>query len=190
MSLFTRTASLPLIIHAGATALAFAAFQGAKSVLDASYAASNHPVDYATGQTTFDAARIKGFYAHMQDLGTLDIYVRTQIIDFAFIGAVMVLGLLLGTLVARLGRKGGYGRRLGFVAAGLAMTGACMDAAENLVSFVMLANPQGFADVLALPYSAFASVKFAMLTLAMLSVLASIIAGLAERAFARLRPAT
>jgi hypothetical protein len=49
-----------------------------------------------------------------------------------------------------------------------------MDALENLTSFVMLADPQGFADLLALPYSGFAVVKFALITAGMAAVLISL----------------
>ena len=176
-----------LSLHLAATAAAIGLFAFVKPRLDAAYAASRHPVDFATGQTTFDGQRIKGFYAVMQEAGTLDIYVKTQIIDFAFITAVALLGLTLGTLVARLGPNGGWGRRLGLWAAITAIAGAAMDACENLVSFVMLADPQGFPDWLALPYSGFASAKFALLTLAMALLLASLLAGGVERLLRRPR---
>ena len=39
---------------------------------------------------------------------------------------------------------------------------AIMDALENLVSFLMLTNPTGFADWLIYPYSSFAVAKFAL----------------------------
>jgi hypothetical protein len=175
MNFLNRFANLPLILHGGMTLAAIGAFQAVRLRLDASYAASGHPVDYATGQTTFDADKIKGFYAHMQELGTLDIYLRTQIIDFGFIAMMMVFGLCQGTLVARAGAKGSWGRRLGFWAAILAVTGASFDVAENLVSFVMLADPQDFAGWLALPYSGFAAAKFICLTAAMALVPLSLI---------------
>lgn len=57
-------------------------------------------MDYATGQLAFDATRIEGYYATMQAAGTLEVYWRTQILDFGFIASVMALGLLLGTLAA------------------------------------------------------------------------------------------
>lgn len=178
MTFLNRVTQLPLILHVGMTLAAFGAFQAVRLRLDASYAASGHPVDYATGQTTFDAERIKGFYAHMQDLGTLDIYLRTQIIDFGFIAMMMAFGLCLGTLVARAGADGSWGRRIGFLAAVLAVTGASFDVLENLVSFVMLADPQDFPAWLALPYSGFAVAKFICLTAAMGLVPVSLITSL------------
>jgi hypothetical protein len=169
-----RMLGLPLWLHGGLAGGAFVAFQVVKAALDASYAASGHPVDYATGQLAFDADRIEGYYATMQAAGTLDVYVRTQIIDFGFIACVMALGLLLGTLVARLGRPGSLGRRVALVAAGLAVLGAGFDAAENLLSFVMLARPDAIAQPVALAYSTAAAVKFGLLTLAMAALLAAL----------------
>jgi hypothetical protein len=168
--------SLPIWAHAALTAGAFVGFQRAKAALDASYAASRHPVDYATGQTGFDAEKIKGYYAHMQGEGTLDIYVRTQQIDFGFLVLLGLTGLLLGTLVARAGRSDSWGRKIGCLAGLSFVLGAMMDASENLVSFVMLADPQGFAAWLALPYSGFAVVKFVLITAGMAGILISLAA--------------
>ncbi len=65
------------------------------------------------------------------------------------------------------------------------MAGAICDAVENLISFVMLANPQGFADWIAPPYSGFAVVKFAMITAAMLALIVSAVLILAGRVVKR-----
>ena len=183
--MFTRIMSLPLWLHGGLAAGAFAAFQGVKSKLDQSYAASGHPVDYATGQLTFDASKIESYYAVMQGKGALDVYRTTQFIDFGFIAAVMILGLLLGTLVARLGPEASWGRRLGKTAAILAVTGAIFDALENLASFAMLREPTAISQPLALIYSSFAAIKFAALTAAMVALLASLALGLWARMAAR-----
>ncbi len=47
------------------------------------------------------------------------------------------------------------------------MTGTMFDVIENLISFVMLANPNEFANWIALPYSAVAVAKFACITVGM-----------------------
>lgn len=172
---------LPLWAHAAAAIGAVALFQTAKTALDASYAASRHPVDYATGQTTFSGEAIKGYYATMIEAGTLDIYRTTQIIDFGFIAGIACIGLFLLTLIARMGRTGSIARRVGLSAALAALAGATCDAIENGWSFIMLANPTGFADWLALPYSAFAVAKFALLTLAMALTLGSLLCTAAGR---------
>jgi hypothetical protein len=84
-------------------------------------------------------------------------------------------GILLATLVARFSHPGSWGRRLGLFAGLAALAGASCDAIENAWSFVMLSDPVGFADWLALPYSGFAVTKFALITAAMLLVLLSLV---------------
>ncbi|UYV35951.1 hypothetical protein N4R57_12940 [Rhodobacteraceae bacterium D3-12] len=179
--MFARLFSINPYLHAGATLAAFGAFQVVKGRLDASYAASRHPVDYATGQLAFDAEKIEGFYGVMQEAGTLEVYWRTQIIDFGFIATVMVLALLLGTLVARLSGAGHWGRRVGVWAAVTGMAGAAMDAVENLLSFAMLARPDAISQTLAMTYSSAAAVKFALLTLAMVLIVAALILSAVHR---------
>jgi hypothetical protein len=172
-----RIIALPIWAHAAGAAGSVGYFQWIKGVLDRSYAASEHPVDYATGQTTFDAGMVKGFYAVMQEAGTLGVYVWTQVIDFGFILAMICLAVFVCTLIARFGPEGGWGRRLGVFAAISVFAGAVCDAIENGVSFVMLANPASFADWLILPYSTFASIKFALIALGMLLLIASLLMG-------------
>jgi hypothetical protein len=185
LNIFRKVTALPIWTHSACAAGTIIMFQWIKGKLDASYAASQHPVDYFTGQTTFNADTIKSYYAEMQAIGTLDIYWTTQVIDFGFLLSMACIGLFVYTLIARLSRCERFGRRVGLIA-GLSITlGALCDAIENSWSFIMLANPTGFADWLALPYSGFASVKFALITLGMglvlISILCSIIGRIAKR---------
>lgn len=176
--MFARIFRLPALAHSGAAIASFAAFQGIKSALDASYAASGYPVDYATGQLSFSAEKLEGYYAAMQAQGTLPIYVRTQVIDFGFLAMVGITALMLGTLAARLSMRGQWGHRLGMATAILGIGGAGMDAAENLMSFVLLANPADISTPLALIYSAFAAVKFALLVAAVFALIGAVAFGL------------
>ncbi|MCH8466214.1 MAG: hypothetical protein LAT78_06560 [Roseinatronobacter sp.] len=186
--MFAKVLRLPVLAHGGLVLAAMAAFSLIKQRLDSSYVAARHPVDYAAGQLAFDAQKIEGYYAHMIAEGTLEIYWQTQFIDFAFIAAIMVLSVLLGTFVARLSGPGGYGARLGIGAAVLGVAGAAMDVMENLGSFLMLADPGNIAQPLALIYSSFAALKFALLTLAMAGIGLSILVGLVERLAGAYRP--
>ncbi|MDA9208138.1 hypothetical protein N9O61_04550 [Octadecabacter sp.] len=167
--------TIPLWAHAAAIALTIVWFQWIKAKLDASYAASLHPVDYATGQTTFSGETIKTYYAAMSETGTLDIYVKTQLIDFGFVLAFVCIGLFFCTLIARLSRPDSYGRTAGILAGVAIITGAFCDAIENGWSFIMLANPTGFADWLAIPYSLFAVLKFGCITIGMALVIISLV---------------
>ncbi len=180
-SLINRAIKLPLLSNVIALAVTVFAFILIKSKLDEKYAASNHPVDYATGQTSFNGETIKGYYQTMIDAGTLDIYWQTQFIDFGFIVAIFCIGLFTGALVARFARVGSWGRKLGRFAAFAIIMGALCDVIENLISFVMLSNPVNFQSWIALPYSGFAVLKFLLITLGVLGVLASILMTLIGR---------
>lgn len=172
---------LPIWVHAAATLGALFAFQTIKGRLDSLYAASGHPADFATGQLAFDGEVIKGYYAVMKEKGTLDVYVSTQQFDYFFMLGVAALGLCLGTLIGRFSRDGSWGRRIGLGAAIVACMGACFDALENAVSFVMLAQQETFANGLAIPYSGFAAAKFTMITLAMALLLISMLSAVLGR---------
>jgi hypothetical protein len=163
--------ALPLRTHVVAALGSFVFLGIVNSVLNANYAASNHPVSYAEGQTTFDGAEIKGFYAVMEAAGTLDRYWVTQFVDFAFIAAMILLGVSLGSLLSRLNRSGSFFSRAGRAGAVLVTVGALFDVVENLLSFVLLANPQGFANWLAVPYSSAAVIKFICIGLGMALIL-------------------
>ena len=181
ISTFKKIAALPIWTHRISAIATIVAFQWIKGKLDASYAASRHPVDYFTGQTSFNAETIKGYYAQMQSTGTLDVYRTTQLIDFGFLLTMACIGLFVCTLIARLSRKDSFGHKVGLYG-GISVTlGAICDAIENGWSFVMLANPTGFADWLAYPYSGFASIKFALITFGMLLILISVLSSVIGR---------
>ena len=165
-----RLASMRWRGHLVFLVAAFATLGVVNAILNSLYAASNHPVSYAEGQTSFDAASVEGWYATMSDAGTLDVYVGTQIFDYVFMLALAAFAL---TAASVLRRSHARRPRLAAVAriGGLGVViGTLFDAAENIVSFVMLGSfaatdPSGFADWLVLPYSAAAVAKFASIAI-------------------------
>lgn len=164
--------------HSLAVAGAFVALAVVNTVLDALYARSGFPVPYAEGQTTFDGARVKGFYAVMLDGGTMGYYWATQLFDYVFMAALALFGLTAGSRLVRAAHTRAL-PRIEVVAAAGAMAvalGAGLDAVENLLSFVMLAQPRSFADWLAVPYSSAAVAKFALVTLGGLGLLIATVA--------------
>ena len=161
--LATTMMTLPAWAHVAVTMAAFGGFSMVKSHLDAAYSASKYPVDYATGQLAFDADRLAAYYGVMQEAGTLSLYWRAQFIDFGFIASMILLGLTLGSLVARVGRSGSLGRKIGLAAVVFAITGASFDIIENLLSFVLLSDPQNLSNAVVFAYSSTAAVKFAAL---------------------------
>ena len=113
--------------HTIAAVLAVVALAISNGLLNRLYLASNHPVDYMTGQTSFDADRIKGWYAAMSEAGTLDIYWATQLFDYVFIASVAAVGICTATLIARLQQSGSFGQRLAYRASSLLVAGAFFD---------------------------------------------------------------
>ncbi len=144
------------------TLVALGAHLAATAWLNASYAASGFPVPYHVAQLSFSAEKLQGWYGELLQLGTLGDYVRTQFVDFAFIASVAWLHPAVLLLIGRAFAPQGRARRLMVAAAVLSLIAPAADAAENLVSFVMLAQPQSFAPWLAWVYSSLAAIKFAM----------------------------
>lgn len=160
--------------------------------LDNLYTLSQFPVPFFVGQTTFNAAELKSYYAVLSGLGTFERYVWVQIADYAFMLTVFIsFFALMAAIYRSLPQRPllqGFARSM-LVIAPLA---AVFDALENGISFVMLANPQGFADWLVYPYSSLAVVKFAIFGVSYLWALVAliIIAGAAlKRRLVAPRPA-
>ena len=170
-----RLRRLPKRRHGLLAAGSLAVVAISNSVLDASYRESQHPVGYAEGQTTFSAETIRGYYQTMTEAGTLDIYWRTQFIDFAFIASVILVGLFVPTLIGRFCKASKAAKVLTMLATPAVVVGATFDIAENLVSFVMLANPASFADWLAYLYSGLAAAKFAAIGLGVIALALSVV---------------
>ena len=145
-------------------------------LLEQSYALSKFPVSYFEAQTSFDAVKMKEWYAYMIQENTFDIYFKTQLIDFAFIAAVILAGFTLWTFIANLHHKNSFFQKIGYkLAFALPLAGA-FDILENLVSFFMLANPSNFSEILVIPYSTFAVIKFGFWTIALLWIVIALIA--------------
>lgn len=119
---------------------------------------------------------MKEWYAFMIKEETFGIYFSTQIIDFAFIAAVILAGYTLWSFVANLHPSHSFfnkwGQKMAFA---LPLAGA-FDILENVVSFFMISNPGGFADFLMLTYSTFAVLKFACWTVGLVWLLLSLLA--------------
>ncbi len=104
----SRTGSINIYLHFVLAFVAFMLYGYTNAVLAESYAASQFPVPYYEGQTAFSGELIKEYYAVMIEAETLDIYWRTQFVDYTFILSVILMGLLLPSFIARLHRKGSW----------------------------------------------------------------------------------
>ena len=172
----------PRTLHLAAlSVLALVANLLATGWLNASYAASRFPVPYHEAQLSFSAARLKGWYAQLIDFGTFDVYLRTQYIDHVFILTVLVLHVAALLWVSRLFPAAHRGRRLMVGAALLSAVAPLADTLENLVSYLMLADPQGFPEALAWLYSSLAALKFGAFAFGYTALAVGLVAGLSVR---------
>jgi hypothetical protein len=137
--------------------------------LNAAYAASGFPVPYWQAQLSFDHLKLKDWYATLIEQGSLGLYLHAQYVDFLFIASVFVMHAAVLVVIARLHPIASKSREVMLWAALLSTFAPLFDALENLVSFVMLADPLAFQPALALVYSSLAAGKFAMFTFAYLA---------------------
>lgn len=144
--------------------------------LEKSYVLSKFPVPYFKQQTSFDAIKMKEWYAFMINEGTFDIYLRTQFIDFIFIATVILAGYTLWAMIAQLHPVHSFFNTWGEKLAYSLPLAGLFDIFENIVSFFMIANPENFSDSLVLTYSLFAVLKFGCWTVGLIWLLVSIIA--------------
>lgn len=158
----------------------------ASGLLNAAYSASKFPVPYWTAQLSFDHEKIKDWYAFLIANRTLDQYVYTQLVDFLFIGSVLILHTSALLAVSRACSEGSKARKYMVLAAALSTIAPLADAVENAISFVMLSDPARFPAMLAIGYSSMAALKFAMFTFAYAALPAGLLAALYLR-FVRLR---
>lgn len=158
-TLISRYRKSGLLLQASVSIVSFLLYGMSSSLLEASYVASKFPVPYYIGQTSFDAGKLREWYQVMIDAGTFDVYFKTQLIDFAFVGSVIAGGFFIWTLVANL-HHNSFFKYWGYRAAFLLPLAGVFDVLENIVSFFMIANPTNFSDGIVFVYSAFAAVKF------------------------------
>ncbi len=144
--------------------------------LEKSYMQSQFPVSYFEQQTSFNAPKMKEWYAYMIDQGTFELYIQTQLIDFLFIATVIFAGFTLWSFTANLHPKthvfNTWGQQLAFA---LPIAGI-FDVLENLVSLIMIENPVDFAASIVIPYSTFAVLKFTCWAVGLVWLLLSIVA--------------
>jgi hypothetical protein len=163
------------------TGVAFAGNQLATAWLNQSQAASKLPVPYYVAQLSFSPSQLKAWYAGMLQQGTLDVYLRTQHIDFLFILSTLALHVIALLWLSRAFAPASRLRRWLVAAACVSAIAPLADACENLVCYAMLAHPLDFADPLAYLYSSCSAVKFAFFVFAYAAGLAGALAAVGVR---------
>ncbi|WGO98672.1 hypothetical protein QFX18_01175 [Saccharophagus degradans] len=128
--------------------------------LNGLYAASQFPVSFFVGQTTFNAAELKSYYAVLLELGTLDKFIGVQLADYVYMATVLASLFVAMVAVYRILPNITWLKKIGWFMVLLSPAAAGFDALENLISFILLANPLTFSDWLVYPYSSLAVAKF------------------------------
>lgn len=160
------------------TATAFVFNLWASKTLTASYIASKFPVPYFVAQLSFNPEQLKAWYSSLIEMGTLDVYLRTQHIDSLFILSVLMLHGFALVLISRLFAANSKGRKIMVICALISAIAPISDQLENLVSYIMLAKPTDFFNGLAYIYSSFAAIKFAFFVFAYVTAPIGLVAGL------------
>lgn len=160
------------------TVMAFAFNYWASTTLTASYIESKFPVPYYVAQLSFSPEKLKAWYSALHEQGTFDIYVLTQHIDSLFILSTLLLHCFALVLISRLFAFNSKGRKIMVTCALISCIAPISDQLENLVSYIMLANPTGFVDGLAYIYSSFAATKFVFFVFAYVVAPVGLISGM------------
>ncbi len=162
------------------TVIAFVLNRLALLWLNTNYAASQFPVPFFEGQLAFSSDKIESYYQHMINIGTLEIYIRTQMIDFLFLTTVIFLHTLAAAMVYKLVKgksfcqaakgktpKAGptFMENVAVFNIVIAPFAGIFDAIENLFSFLMLQTPDQISDVIAKLYSSSAAIKFGIFSI-------------------------
>jgi hypothetical protein len=114
------------------------------------FATVQHPTSLFEANLTMNPDEVRGHYAVLEERGTFDNMVRTELVDFVWMAGLALFVFSVTTLVAKLLRTRSP------VASGRLMRWApwtplvaAFDVVENAGSLAMLADPWGFPDWLA-----------------------------------------
>ena len=158
-----------------------ALYFGTSYILEGFYVKSKFSVPYFEAQTSFNAGKIKGWYQELLDFGTMDVYYTTQYFDFVFIATVIVMGFSVWMFFGSLLSKNSWLYKKRYALSIFLPLAGLFDVFENMVSFIMLANPISFNDNLVYLYSGFATIKFGCWSIALIILTALIIAWLIKK---------
>lgn len=160
---------------------------GASYILEGLYVKSKFSVPYFVAQTSFDVRKIKGWYQELLDFGTMDIYYQTQYFDFVFIATVIAVGFFVWMFFGSLLSKNSWLYKKRYYLSIFLPLAGLFDILENIVSFLMLANPISFNDGLVYFYSGFASLKFGCWSIALFILILLIVAWPIQKLFGKLK---
>lgn len=140
------------------------------------YARSGFAPRLIEGQLAFNPAQTRAWYAALIEQGTLDIYRRTQWVDFIFIAGLLATLFILHLMIAKARRNEPGWQRLALWLAVLGPAIATADIWENLVTLMMLSAPTTFPSALAILASTLSVVKWGWAVIGTSLVLVQLIA--------------
>jgi len=123
------------------------------------YVRSGFPPGVTEGQLAFSPDAYRAWYAILIKNGALPLYVRTQWVDYLFIGALLS-ALFFGQLLIAKAQPDARWRNLALALAVIGPAVAASDAFENIVTLTMLSNPADFAPWLGYLVSTISAVKW------------------------------
>ena len=142
--------------------LAWFLFRRTMAWLEGLYQQTMFPVPVIEGQTAFDGQLIKSYYAVLLENDTMGDYLHVQLVDFGFMLTMFAAMFCMTVATYRSLPKVKWLKGLAWIIVLLAPLAPVFDALENFVSFFMIAKPESFANWLAIPYSTFAVIKYAL----------------------------
>jgi hypothetical protein len=123
------------------------------------YEKSLFPARLIEGQLNFSGETVKGYYKHLIQHGTLHIYIYTQIIDFIFIGGLLLTLFFVHKLLEQI-QPTLFWKNMAKKLAVIAPLIASSDVIENIFSFLMLQQPTSFPEWFAIGQSSFSLIKW------------------------------
>ena len=135
---------------------------------------NEYPVGFIESQLSFSGDAIKNHYAQM-DADSIALYKIGNLLDYIY---MVGYGLMLFTGVViflRVYSKDSFGDKVGHILAIGGIIAPVCDAIENGFILLMIANPTGFPNIIAILHSVFAAVKYSLIVSSWLFMLISLI---------------
>ncbi|MBD3194997.1 MAG: hypothetical protein GF317_08085 [Candidatus Lokiarchaeota archaeon] len=125
------------------------------------YTVSQYPVSFFESQLSFNGELLKSHYS----ITNIDLYRIAQSLDYGFMVSYGILLFCISLIVARNFEENTLWSKLGFLMPVLGVFAPLLDAAENLFILLMLTDPLGFPNILALLHSFCALFKYIFMLL-------------------------
>jgi hypothetical protein len=133
------------------------------------FAQSGYPATFTESQLSFSGEEIKSHYQVMSTQ-QIRLYIFAQLIDYAYLCCYGLLILSLGIFIGRKVNNFPKIKTACYTCSIIGMIAACCDAIENAFILAMASNSLQFNNLLAIIHSVFASIKFGLLGLSIISL--------------------